>query len=68
MVSLPTPNAQEVAQFKELFFKHRGVMLSDEAALDAATRWAHLMFFGTTPCTDSTSESQLKKMSDRRSP
>ena len=39
---LPVPNADEVERFKDLYKRRLNVTLSDEEALDAATRLVQL--------------------------
>lgn len=45
---LPTPSEDGVRRFRELYQQRLGHALSDEQALDLATRYLHLYFFGTT--------------------
>jgi hypothetical protein len=48
-INLPIPNAEEVATFKELYKKHRGIDLPGDEVLDLALRWLQLFFFMSTP-------------------
>ncbi len=43
-MNLPTPNADEVAEFKCLYLKRFGIELTDDEALDQATRLIQYVF------------------------
>ena len=48
MTNLPIPSEGEVAKFKKLYVKHRGIELSDAEALDLSTRYLQLFYLGIT--------------------
>ena len=67
-MNLPVPNAKEVAEFKRLYSKHRGVDLDDDTALDLSTRFLQFFYFGITkpPCDLlSTPENHQRKTSGK---
>lgn len=45
---LPAPSEEGVRRFQELYLSRFGQTLNDDEALDLATRYLHLYFFGTT--------------------
>jgi hypothetical protein len=45
----PTPSAENVAAFKDLYLRRFGVDLGEEEAWDLATRYLHIFYFGVTP-------------------
>ena len=64
-MNLPVPTPSEVTKFKELYRKHRGVELSDEEALDLATRYLQLFYLGITKPPGTTQASDTNDIPSR---